>query len=86
MRYGAVLQLQHEASHKYICVSRHPAVRMKDARQVVLDREAGEAGWFRVLPKLRVHSEGERVHVGGPLEPRVLEAAAPCARGCSPVC
>ena len=32
--------------------------------QVCLDRDAAEAAWFRVLPRLRVHSEGERVRVG----------------------
>ena len=53
VRYGTVLQLQHEATHKYLSVSRQPA-QLKDARRVILDREAAEAGWFRVLPKLRV--------------------------------
>ena len=26
------------------------------------DADVGEAAWFRIMPKLRVHTEGERVH------------------------
>eukprot|EP00966_Prymnesium_polylepis_P030917 719468-Prymnesium_polylepis.1 len=59
VRYGAIIQLQHGISQKYIKVSRE-AADQAEGRKVCLDREAAEAAWFRVLPRLRVHSEGER--------------------------
>ena len=33
----------------------------------MLDDHAGEAGFFRIKPRLRVHNEGERVHSGDPV-------------------
>ena len=33
----------------------------------MLEEDAGQSGWFRVMPRLRVHSEGERVRIGDPI-------------------
>lgn len=67
LRYGMVIQLQHETSQKYLCVSKQASEVNKEGRRVILDREAGEDAWFRIMPRLRVHSEGVRVHVGDPI-------------------
>ena len=67
LRYGMIVQLQHVDSHKYACVARQSAVLNPDGRRVCLDRDAGETAWLRVMPRLRVHSEGEMVHVGDPV-------------------
>ncbi|KAL1529829.1 hypothetical protein AB1Y20_000761 [Prymnesium parvum] len=67
LRYGMVIQLQHETSQKYLCVTKQASEVNKEGRRVILDREAGEDAWFRLMPKLRVHSEGVRVHEGDPV-------------------
>lgn len=67
LRYGMVVQLQHETSQKYLSVSKQASEVNKEGRRVILDREAGEDAWFRIMPRLRVHSEGVRVHVGDPI-------------------
>lgn len=71
VRYGKVLQLQHVASGKLIAVSHLASAHNRDARRVhVSDADVGEAAWFRIMPKLRVHTEGEKVRAG---EPVILE-------------
>ena len=68
LRYGMVLQLQHDTSFKYIRVSRlAPLGNRKGGFRVVLDRDAGETAWFRVIPRLKMHAEGEKVHAGDPV-------------------
>ena len=67
VRYGAIVQLEHLASHKYAFVARQSAALNPDSRRVSVDRDAGEAAWMRVMPRLRVHSEGEKIHVGDPI-------------------
>ena len=67
VRYGMVVQMQHDTSHKFIVVTRESAVLNKDGRRVTLDSNAGEAAWFKIMPRLRVHSEGEKVHVDDPV-------------------
>ena len=67
VRYGMVVQLQHDTSQKYLRVAKQASEVNKEGRRVVLDRDAGEEAWFRIMPRLRVHSEGERVHVGDPI-------------------
>ena len=67
VRYGMIVQLEHVNSHKYLAVSRQSAELNADSRRVLLDAEAGESAWVRIMPRLRVHSEGEKVHVGDPV-------------------
>ena len=67
VRYGMVVQLQHNTSQKYLSVAKQASEVNKEGRRVILDREAGEDAWFRIMPRLRVHSEGERVHEGDPM-------------------
>ena len=67
VRYGNVVQLQHHTSEKYLSVSRQTAEHIRDGRRVEVNRNAGESAWFRIMPRLKVHSEGERVHVGDPI-------------------
>ena len=67
VRYGMVVQLQHDTSHKFLAVTRESAEINKDGRKVVLDNNAGEASWFKIMPRLRVHSEGEKVHMDDPV-------------------
>ena len=64
VRYGAVVQLQHVLSDKYLQVARE-RMEHRDGRKVTVDRNAGESAWWRIVPALRVHAEGEPVHVGG---------------------
>ena len=63
VRYGMVVQLQHMSSEKYLQVTRQ-RMEHRSGRKVTVDRNAGDAAWFRVMPSLRVHSEGDPVHVG----------------------
>ncbi|KAL1510122.1 hypothetical protein AB1Y20_006454 [Prymnesium parvum] len=70
VRYGMIIQFQHNLTQRYIKVSRLPSSD-KEGRKVVVDREAAEGSWFRVHPRLRVHTEGERVtgkHEGSTLK------------------
>lgn len=32
-----------------------------------LDNNAGEGAWFKIMPRLRVHSEGEKIRVDDPV-------------------
>ena len=66
LRFGMVIQLQHFASSKNLSTSRQPAAGRVGNRAIV-DEHAGESGWFRVKPRLRVHNEGEKVHSGDPV-------------------
>ena len=63
VRYGSVVQLQHSISEKYLHVSRQ-RTSSRDGCRVTVDRNAGELAWFKIMPSLRVHTEGEPVHLG----------------------
>ena len=67
VRFGMVVQLQHDTSHKFIVVTRESAELNRDGRRVMLDANAGEGAWFKIMPRLRVHSEGEKIHVDDPV-------------------
>ena len=67
IRYGMVIQLQHVISDNYLRVSRQSAEQTRDSWRVEIYRDAAESGWFRIMPRLRVHSEGDRVHMGDPV-------------------
>ena len=72
VRYGKVIQLQHVASGKLMAVSHLASTRSRDARQVhMCDSDVGDSAWFRIMPKLRVHTEGKRVRAS---EPVILES------------
>ena len=47
-------------------MSRQSAQR-QSGNSVVLEEDAGQSGWFRVMPRLRVQREGERVRGGDPV-------------------
>ena len=68
LRYGKVLQLQHAVSGKLVAVSHQASAHNRDARRVIItDTNVGEAAWFRIVPKLRMHAEGEKVGAGEPI-------------------
>lgn len=69
LRYGKILQLQHVASGKQLAVTHQASARHRDARRVSLCEvsEVSEAAWFKIMPKLRVHTEGEKVRSGDPV-------------------
>ena len=120
VRYGMIVQVQHERSEKYLTVESKAARCDSEARRVMLDMNAGDLSWVcmplptslgdtchtlpcphplmtrgmpspahspwwpaacppphtlpwcgtcqvRIMPALRVHSEGERVHIGDPI-------------------
>ena len=68
VRYGKVLQLQHVVSGKLVAVSHLASMHNRDARQVqICESDVGEAAWFRIVPKLRVHTDGEKVRAGEPV-------------------
>jgi hypothetical protein len=60
LRFGMVVQLLHHASGKYLASSQKQAAVSGRGHRVTLDAHAGNAGLFRVMASLRVHSEGER--------------------------
>lgn len=66
LRYGMVVQMKHVASGKFLSSSRL-ALKTGHGHELVLDHEAGDTGCFKVLPTLRVHNEGEKVHHGDPI-------------------
>lgn len=66
LRFGMVVELRHYSSSKHLATSRQPATGCVGNRAIV-DEHAGEGGWFRVMPRLRVHNEGEKVHSGDPI-------------------
>jgi hypothetical protein len=63
VHYGMVVQLQHVLSEKYLQVTRQRG-ETRTGRRVTVSRDAGEMAWFVVQPSLRVHKEGEPVHLG----------------------
>lgn len=68
LHFGMVIQLLHHASSKHLSTSRQPAsVAGTWGNKLVVDAHAGESGWFKVKPKLKVHNEGEKVHTGDPV-------------------
>jgi hypothetical protein len=67
VRYGMVIQLRHVISDKYLSVSRKSPEQNRDGKRIEVQKYAGEFAYFRILPRLRVHVEGERVHVGDPV-------------------
>ena len=68
VRYGKILQLQHVVSGKFIAVSHLASEHHRDARRVHLaDNDVGDAAWFRIVPKLRMHADGEKVSAGDPV-------------------
>lgn len=61
VRYGKVVQLQHVASGLFVVVSHQASERNRDARKVLVSSsDAFDASWFRIMPKLRVHTEGDK--------------------------
>jgi hypothetical protein len=67
LRYGMVIQLKHDASKKWFSTSRQPpVVSGRVGNRVLLDEHAGDAACFRVVPKLRVHNDGEKVRASDP--------------------
>ena len=66
LRYGLIIELQHDLSGKRINSTHHPASLHKEGRRCEVD-EPGDHSWFRIMPRLRVHTEGEKVHVGDPV-------------------
>jgi transcription elongation GreA/GreB family factor len=67
VRFGMIVQFRHASAKKFLYVTRQDAETNVDARAVAIDADAGEAGWFRIMPRLRVHSEGEMVHISDPV-------------------
>lgn len=71
VRYGNVIQLLHESTGKFLSTSRQSTQneggQAQGGNSVLLDDDAGQSGWFRVMPRLRVHNEGERVREGDPV-------------------
>jgi hypothetical protein len=68
IRYGKVLQMQHVVSGKLVAVSHQASAHNRDARRVlVTDTNVGEAAWFRIVPRLRINAEGEKVRAGEPV-------------------
>ena len=64
VRYGSVVQLWHVSTATFLSTSR---TTHGSGQLVILDRNAGESGWFRVMPRLRVHNEGQLVRRGDPV-------------------
>lgn len=62
LRYGKIVQLQHTSSGSLVSVSPMASESNRDARRVLASETFdGEATWFKIMPKLRVHTEGEKV-------------------------
>ena len=72
VRYGSVIQLLHDARSKWLSSSRQ-SVGGGGGSRMLLDSNAAESGWFRVMPRLRVHNEGERVRTGDPIVLQAIE-------------
>jgi len=67
VRYGQVVQLHHAVTDVPVAVGRQAALLNREGRRVVESEAAGDAAWFRVMPRLRIQSEGERVRLGDPI-------------------
>lgn len=64
VRFGMVVQLLSWSDDKFLSTSRKPVA---GGNMMLLDENAGESSWFRIMPRLRVHNEGERVRIGDPV-------------------
>lgn len=62
--YGAIVQFQHEASHKFVTQTKNRAEQDRLAMQVSLINSGTEGSWWKVLPAEKVRTEGERVRYG----------------------
>ena len=67
LRYGTIVELQHDRTRMFLRVARQAAQLDADSRRVTLDQDAADQGWFRIMPFLRVHSEGAKVRIGDPI-------------------
>lgn len=65
VRYGDIIQLQHDFSNKYVHVSTTTTSnRDKNNMQVLLHDYHAKHAQFRILPRYKVKSEGEYVQYG----------------------
>ena len=58
VRYGMVLILRHTGSQKLVSVTDWAADLNPDGRRVKLDKFGSDTTYLRIMPRLRVHSEG----------------------------
>jgi hypothetical protein len=69
VRYGAIIALRHEGSGRFLAISQQSSEHNRDARKVVLAADVGDGMFIRLMPQLsRVHSEGERIRDGDPVQ------------------
>ena len=68
VRYGMVIQLQHAISGKHLSVARQAAELNADSRRCLVESEGTDRAWLRVMPWLKVHSEGDHVRANDPVQ------------------
>jgi hypothetical protein len=65
VKLGEIIQLKHVKSGKFVTVKKNELARDERANlKVSLSAEGSTDSWLQILPRFKIHKEGDRIHSG----------------------